>query len=217
MNSAGKSSPTKFWLGWVAANAIGLAVGFAIYFPLVVGFAAEQTLLLQVLLSAAGGALFGASLGIAQWFVLRAAPVPGRDWIWATTAAGVIGGILALVIGQIMGDLWGFSYALAIGGALLGAMLGAGQWVLLRREVSAAGWWVLASALGLILSLAGGRALGGAIYYALLPSAGEATARILATAVFAALMLAGYGIVTGVCLQWLMPRAAAGLPVQAAD
>jgi len=39
-------------------------------------------------------------------------------------------------------------------GALGGAVVGILQWLVLRRQVSRAGWWVLASTVGLGLSMA---------------------------------------------------------------
>lgn len=39
-------------------------------------------------------------------------------------------------------------------GATVGAVVGVGQWLLLRRKASQAGWWILASTLGYAVNLA---------------------------------------------------------------
>jgi hypothetical protein len=196
------------WLRWLVSSAVGLAVGFIVYFPLVVGFASDVGGVLQTLISAVGGALFGASLGIAQWLVLRRrASQPGL-WVWASVAGGTVGGVLALAVGEVVGEASGFEVAVVVGGAALGASLGIAQWLVLRRHLPQAGWWILASSVGLGLGFAMGRVLGGLVAQAV----GEALAEVFGTVTLATLLLVGYGAITGGALVWLLRRPSTGEP-----
>jgi ABC-type enterochelin transport system permease subunit len=47
-----------------------------------------------------------------------------------------------------------------VNGALVGTLIGAMQWLILRWQVSRAGWWVLASALGSAVGFAPGQVAG---------------------------------------------------------
>jgi hypothetical protein len=76
----------------------------------------------------------------------------------------------------------------------------------LRQQVARAGWWVLASAVGLSTGLGVGRIGGAALHDAILGAAGESMARIGATAVFGILIVLGYGAITGGVLVWLVRR-----------
>ena len=60
-----------FTVRWVVASAIGLMAGFFVYFMSVVGLTAEHDFLLRTLVSAGSGAILGAAVGGAQFFVLR--------------------------------------------------------------------------------------------------------------------------------------------------
>ncbi len=95
-----------------------------------------------------GGVVNPAILGLTQWLVLRRYISKAGWWILATT----IGGVVALYIGSAVtffttGILW--HGAGLVGGAVGGAILGLAQWLVLRRHVSQAGWWILASAVAL--------------------------------------------------------------------
>ena len=73
---------------------------------------------------------------------------------------------------------------LVAGGALIGALLGTAQWFLLRYRFARAGWWVVASTVGLSFGLGVGRVAGAALYDSVVGTLGETPARLLATAVF---------------------------------
>ncbi|MCA1995588.1 MAG: hypothetical protein LDL41_26595 [Coleofasciculus sp. S288] len=89
-----------------------------------------------------------ATLGITQWLVLRQHIPKAGWWILATT----LGGVVALYLGSAVSFfttsiLWIGSGV--VGGAVGGAILGLAQWLVLRRHVSQAGWWIAASAVAL--------------------------------------------------------------------
>ena len=196
----------KFLLQWVAASGLGLIVEFMIYFSLVVSFAEDLDLPVQTLIAAGAGLLLGAAVGIAQWLVLRRRITQPRRWILSSVAGGAVGGTLALLIGQPTGDAFNFNMAMLIGSGMVGIALGAAEWLLLRRYVSRAGWWVIASATGIVTALALSNMLGQLLYYLFLGALGESTARTLAMLIFGALFLTAYGAITGYVLIWLFKQ-----------
>jgi len=71
-------------------------------------------------------------------------------WVLATTVGYVVVEIVGDALGPWwapLGDAWG-PWIAPLGGSFTGALIGIAQWIVLRRHVSRAGWWVLASALG---------------------------------------------------------------------
>ena len=74
-------------------------------------------------------------------------------WLWwmlASSAGGAVGVFVAVVVFVFVIfsaalDVVGGTLLSAVLGAVLGASLGIAQWLVLRRQVSRAGWWVLAN------------------------------------------------------------------------
>jgi len=111
-------------------------------------------------LNEVGGLLgFGIGLGIGvgllQWLVLRRR-VSGVGWWVLASAAGSYGMMQAGFTGY--SEIVWMSYDSPFGWAgvvaLSGAVTGTLQWLVLRGQVSRAGWWVLASTLGWGLGMA---------------------------------------------------------------
>lgn len=148
-----------FWFQWVLATAagslLGLAVAAAVLFIPVMTlgmFVNFETLPTWIVMfvsagSALGGAAVGTTVGIAQRFVLRRHGVQTRHWILASVVGRIVGGYASTV----------FALTVCYGGAngaivavllLHGAVVGFAQWLVLRRRVKRAGWWILASAIG---------------------------------------------------------------------
>lgn len=125
----------------------------------------------------------GVSAGVMQWLVLyRRIP---RAWQWIlATAAGWLGG-LAIMIAAIPPGLG------ALSGTVLGTTTGIMQWILLRRQVRWAGWWIAVSA----LAWATGLSLAPASGTAVLP-------RIVLSGVMPSVMT---GITLGLLLQYPKP------------
>ena len=78
MNTEPAQVGWSFWLWWVLASIVGLAVGFAMAFAVIE--AVEETVILAIrslstndfaVGRAVVGTVVGASFGIAQWLVLR--------------------------------------------------------------------------------------------------------------------------------------------------
>ena len=88
----------------------------------------------------------------------------GIKWMLLNTVGWPIGALTGFVLAEISQDgPWGgvleeiLTYF--VFGAALGSVVGLMQWVVLRRQISKAGWWVLASATGLAVSIGAGTAV----------------------------------------------------------
>jgi hypothetical protein len=111
-----------FWLGWILATAVGFGVG------LIVGEKVGSIL---------EAAAVGASVGTAQWFLLRR-HFPGAGWwVLATTVGWVVGEFLSSELEASLGPS-------IVTFAVFGAPIAISQWIVLRRHFRSAGWWVLA-------------------------------------------------------------------------
>lgn len=145
-----------FWLGWTAANAIGWAVGLTVMTAVQLALeAASGGTLVEAeggaVLESVGNLLFGLAVGTMQWLALRRRVAGALWWIPATAGgfflAGLVGGALE-DIGSAAGG-----FVISFG---LGAAAGTLQWLILRRQVRRAGWWVLASAILVFAGLIAG-------------------------------------------------------------
>ena len=184
-----------FWLQWVVASTVGMVVGF------IAGF-----LSLDLIYDVLGdwliynvlgdwldflflGIVPGIGVGVLQWLVLRRRISGAGWWVLASAAAGY--GILAGFIGYSeslsFGTLLRFTGVVALGGAVTGIL----QWLVLRSQVSRAGWWVLASTVGWGLSVTVARAI---------PWGNDEMDALWALVVTGAVL----GAVTGGALVWLL-------------
>ncbi|HZS07917.1 MAG TPA: hypothetical protein VFD58_23995 [Blastocatellia bacterium] len=211
----------RLWLRWVPANAIGEAGGLGLVALVAVMLArtAERTTgpsaaLLIASVTILAGAFEGVIVGVAQWLVLRR-PLPElsrRAWVLATTGGALAAWALGMIPSTVISlqadaaatsppeisDLLKYSLA-AIMGVALGPILGIPQWLVLRRHLQRAGWWVLANAVawavGMPLVFVGaGSAPAGA-------SGVEIAAIILATLACAGAVV---GAIHGLALIWLL-------------
>jgi hypothetical protein len=171
-----------------------------------------------------GGTLVeGVTVGISQWLVLRHY-IQKIGWIaWAGATA--LGAGIAWTLGMIpsllinfgdtasanVGDasaagpngfvLYGLAAAL---GLVLGPMLGIPQWLVLRRYVPRAGWWVGANSVAWAVGM-------GVIFVgidALISEESTTNAPLLTLSVLALLALVGasVGAVHGLVLVWLLNK-----------
>jgi hypothetical protein len=151
-----------FWFQWVLASTIGVAVLFALIFAVamlvgaIVGGEAEDKVPFVPFV--------GLSFGIMQWLILRRYMPRAGWWVLASTLGWILGfGILALadkfaenlVTSAIQPEVSALVFFLAAG-----ALVGILQWLVLRRHMLQAGWWVLANVVGWgILGLIVGKSL----------------------------------------------------------
>jgi hypothetical protein len=144
-------------LRWVVATSVGWVIGFAICEALnaTLDFLAHPP---------TDGAVIGIAIGIGQWLALDHRINRSRWWILAS--------IVGFGVGKEVGDLVAQAGSGAVGSGLaglaLGTSLGSAQWLVLRRYVEAARWWIVASAIAWaigwsIIASVGTEAAGGSI------------------------------------------------------
>lgn len=95
--------------------------------------------------SVAAGAAF---VGVLQWLLLRRYVSGAVLWLPASLGAAALGALLVLGIGLFDSEL-----GLVAGVGLYGTLAGALQWIVLRRRVARAGWWVLANTVGWVVAI----------------------------------------------------------------
>ena len=180
-----------FWLQWVLASTVGMFVGFWMG---IVPFALTYDVLADQLAFRFWGIVLGIGVGVLQWLVLRRR-VSGAGWWVLASAAGGYGilhaGFTPLGTSlQSFGVLLSWTGVVALGGAVTGTL----QWLVLRGQVSRAGWWVLASTVGWGLGMTAAIAL----------SRGVGASDFVALGVIGAVL----GAATGGALVWLLRQPA---------
>ena len=159
----GEKAPVswRFWLWWVLASTVGWAVGGGL-----------SGSLGSIQVGYVGGMTVGAAgAGMLQWLVLRQRIDRAGWWVLATALASAIVGALIVAVGVGGGRNWNLTWSAdpgrvvvgLAGMGLFGAALGALQWLVLRRRIARAGWWVLAGGMGWITGAPLGAVLGGGL------------------------------------------------------
>jgi hypothetical protein len=191
----------------VLANSIGAALTFAPSFiaPSVnEALGATAVSLLTLLL----GALIAITAGMLQWLVLRRYVRWANQWWLVTSIGWIAGGVLASYAAfAVLGARPSTLSFTAVTAPANAAVVGTFQWLILRRHVRRAGWWVLAS----IAAWAIGERLGlyAGFYVALYAGAavgglGQDLTVMVFAASFAAVVGALASSMTGIVLVWLL-------------
>jgi hypothetical protein len=154
MNAQNKTIDSG-WLGrWVAANALGLGLGMALFALVAEGL--EQSNVIgaagEIVGHIIGLALAGGLFGFLQW---RALPQSSTWAGWSVLAGGV-----GLCLGYAVGyELLGFPFDYVLGPALSATLIAGALSRGLRQHSVRAGWWGAASALGFMLGSLPGLAI----------------------------------------------------------
>ncbi|MBD2057695.1 hypothetical protein H6F88_17005 [Oculatella sp. FACHB-28] len=148
----------------------------------------------------------GLFIGTAQWLILRHY-IPKSFWWIAVSTLGWFFGLMLMVSLDVVLDLiiqfltrlgaWQVFWMNLVGEPVVLAILGAAQLPILWRAVRKAYWWLPVSALGGALQ----GASGSAVAYVIQPGVLSGT---FVTALSYGSGWLTYGIVTGICLQWLL-------------
>jgi hypothetical protein len=198
------STTRHLWPRWVLATTIGEVVGFAV--PAAVGALAlrlPDAMLFALIVPA--GMIEGAVLAGAQWRVLRSVVpgISGQRWVLATALAAGLAYVIGMTLANLR-ELAAVPPAVLIGAmVLLGLLfllsLGGAQWLVLRRHLPRAGWWVVANAVAWPLGVAVP-----VIALSLLPDGAPALAWAATGIVSGLLMGVVVGAITGLALVWLV-------------
>jgi hypothetical protein len=181
----------RLWLWWTLATTIAGAIVGVLEAS---GFELTATIFFTGLL-----------IGSAQWLVLRQYIPRAFCWIVVSTLGWTLG--LVLVSPNVTLDpliqflntlgAWEVFWMNLVKQPIVLAIFGAAQFPILRRFVRKAYWWILVTALGGAVQGATSSTVAYILHPELLP-APFPTASIYGSGWL------GYGIVTGICLQWLL-------------
>jgi hypothetical protein len=99
----------------------------------------------------------------------------------------------------------------SLGGIAIGTVVGSMQWLVLRRHVPRAGWWVLAGAAGSVAGTLLIYALNGTVPSLLNPFGVDLERYFLITIVYGTIGGITYAIITGSALVWLLRQTRSGI------
>ncbi|MFH1684170.1 MAG: hypothetical protein ABIA67_04735, partial [Candidatus Margulisiibacteriota bacterium] len=150
----------KLWLSWTLATTVGELVGFSV--PTLIGwlavaFGASDLGMIGIMAIAGMGE--GACFSFAQWLVLkRYIKNLEKQFILYTAIAAGIAWIIGMIPSSI-GDPTTLPLTILIPGAIVLIIffllsIGTAQWLVLRKHVKKAGWWILANAIAWPLGVA---------------------------------------------------------------
>ena len=213
MNTERTNIGTGFWLQWVLASMLGFAVGAAMgnavansippmtctqsfsdsLIDRLTNFPCIQPSLGLVLIVI----ILGLAGGFMQWLVLRRRIARTGWWVPAST----LGFPIALVMAVGAMRLGGIPSPILLG-VLFGVLSGILPWLVLRRQLARAGWWVPAHLLG---SLVGG-AMGIVAFHVMALIGFYQFPWAAAGAMFGA----GLSAITGITLVWLLRQPVPG-------
>lgn len=206
----------NYWLAWISVNAMAWTVGFGlaqIYARLLYpNDSFVQRILEEVNYiwtrplesppgSANFGVLLGAAVGLGQWYVLRRRfDIKLLWWLVATMFGFALHGLLLGLDVNLLGtDQTALTEELTQVQALRSVgilctsvvLVGVPQWLVLRQYLPKAGWWILASTLGLLLAS---------------PDRSGGTGSLVGWIAVSLGAGAVYGIVTAFFLFFMMPQ-----------
>src|SRR5271157_408633 len=186
-----KHATQGFWLWWLFATLLGTIIGMAIVFSGLTPLRNNSSQAAQAVRGFVIGAAFGATVGTAQWLVLRRYFDRAGWWALLTFIGWVAYWELNTM--NLLVKAQGIAFIpdllnLAIFGVILGVL----QWLLLRKKILSAGWWVPANIAGMMLASLVIDAIDTALQ-------GDSPFDFITGSIVLA-------IITGICMVWLLKR-----------
>lgn len=145
----------RVWFLWLLGSAWGW--GYGMYTPYgtsggIETLRSSPPVVWAGFLGVATGAVL---VGVLQWLVLRRHLTQANRWLLVPFGAAAVVGVAVFGLGALDADLgW------VVGTGSYGLAAGVLQWLVLRHQVSGAGWWIPASTVGWIVGLPSGEAVG---------------------------------------------------------
>jgi len=196
--------PWGFWLKWIAAGAIGLAVGqmFGALPALLIGGLVAQVAgesIGALVVFAVQGALTGAALGFSQQVLMRIELALSGRWILLSALGWGIGFVSASLSTAATGPALDAWLSSLVSWALIGASIGVAQHVWLRDRVERATWWIAGNIVSWVLGppLA---AMGISVFVSLGLNPNDSTGALVSSALIGAVG----GAFVGLVLIWLL-------------
>jgi hypothetical protein len=195
MNANQMNTGRGYWLAWFLASVMGFGMGALLGMGFAYGLFNRDPF--DTIMGVTMGTVMGATGGYFQWVVLRERIA--RIGLWGLASALGFG----LAMGAVIAADAGENYAMA--GVLIGSVYGAAggilHWLILRRHVARAGWWLLANMLGSWVGVIGIPAT---------VAISEAGNWDLGLMIFGLVFGAGHGAITGIALVWLLRQSPSG-------
>ncbi len=198
------------WLKWVLANAIGFALTPVPSF-IVPGINEALGSTGVGVLTVLVGILIAIATGMLQWFVLRRYVRWANPWWLATSVGWIVAGYLASYIAfAALGARPSTLSFTAVTVPVNAALVGVCQWLVLRRHVRRAGWWVLANIAGWVIGNQWGiyiwaYAISFTVGIVFNPGRDPASmASLVSTIAYPAAIGVIAGSITGIALVWLL-------------
>ena len=188
-----------FWLQWVLASIVGWALG------VIVSLLASAIAPVGRAMPAIGATLVGAGIGIMQWLILRRRFRRAGWWVLASAMGWAVGWAVGqnliepvvMFLSKYEEALGGRSVVtLSVLGVMVGGTVGTMQWLVLRRWVYWAGWWILANIVGLAAGFVAGAVVASTLH---LSGVLATVTNIMGGIILGALL----GAITGMTLVWL--------------
>lgn len=142
------------WVLWIAITSIGGYLGWFLGFK--VGSLSYRiwplvTYMERFARIGTGPAILGLTVGFAQWIVMRRWVSQAGWWIILSSVGASFGTYCGLILSSIGATLFGHGSFETTGGMALigfgsGLVIGLTQWLVFRKQVPRAGWWILTCA-----------------------------------------------------------------------
>jgi len=167
----------RVWFLWLMAASVGWGQG--VYWGWYIPTEPKTLQAVPAVITAGylGLVVGGCLIGALQWLVIRKHVAGALRWVAASIGAAAIVGVVIFGVG-LFDEAAGWYAGVSVFGTAAGLL----QWLVLRRQVPGAGWWILAGTVGWVVAMPLGDMAGP-------PGLGAA-----------------YGAITGTALVWLLRR-----------
>jgi hypothetical protein len=150
MNDARTRAGWGFWLLWVAASMVAFALGSMAHQKAGTLLTEATPAVIALTITIGLYPLVATLPGFLHWLILRHW-FPRAGWWVLASGAGTLLGYVAMGWGLGVADTQGETafarVAIPASMVVAGAVVGTLQWLVLRRWVQHAGWWVLAASI----------------------------------------------------------------------